>query len=92
MNFGLEEGYKADFAELLMILGPYDERSIGVTKGTWSRWHASLLAQTSGGEGVSRPGKIESSPIFCPFNLIASPSSTHRLEMCKELSTDVYPS
>ena len=35
MDFGLEEGYKADFAELLMILGPDDERSIGVAKGTW---------------------------------------------------------
>ena len=61
MNLGLEEGYKADFAEFLMVLGTDDKRSIGVAKGTWCRWHDSLLAQTSGGEPLSR--LLGSSPV-----------------------------
>lgn len=36
VDLGLEEGYEAGFA----VLGPDDERSIGVEKGTWCRWHA----------------------------------------------------
>lgn len=40
---------KTDLAKLLMILRTDDERSVGVAKGTWSGWHASLLALASMG-------------------------------------------
>ena len=44
MDLGLEEVNKTDFAELLMVLGADDERSIGVAKDTWCWRHASSLA------------------------------------------------
>lgn len=50
MDLGLEEGYKAGLAELLMVLGADDERSVEVAEGTWCGWHAPLLGLTSDGE------------------------------------------
>ena len=50
MDLGLEEGYKAGFAQFLMVLRTDDERSIDVTEGTWCRWHASLLALNDGSD------------------------------------------
>ncbi len=66
MDLGLEEGYKAGLAEFLMVLGANDERPVDVAESTWCRWHACLLALTSGGEAQRRlTTKVESCSTLC---------------------------
>ncbi len=60
MDLGLKEGYKAGLAELLMVLGADDERSIDIAQGTWCRWHSSFFYSSKDWEGAENIAKVHS--------------------------------